>query len=490
MAQDAQKRAVLDQITDEATTPQPLPGPLSPIVGQSAQPLPATGPTPTLPYAPTTATVDDSTNELEKEKSSPDEMAARETAAKEENPPTFLDKLKKFATPGNIARTAGGVGDALALAAGTPEERQIAEEDEQMPLKLAQIANEREWRQGMLAINQQKANTGDQNADTKSKVANNATIPLAGARLENLGANTAKTEYETEVMKQGAFPVDPVTAQLVNRPDLAGKPVPAALWKGLNSVLQARGLHTADLGAEGLWILDRAGNRIHQVSSVSPSMARNEAYMLRAQEAGLKPVNDELGNLTGWVNPVTGKSYAVSDVPGAENLVGGATGGSGAAVIPPKPTGNVMTRGQVAQTILPQIPVIQNEISAASGRIGPGEGRWNEWWVNKGGMKDPDFAGLSQDLQLYATAVAMAHFGASAPQSYVEALMNDFGTAQSPENLAAKVDHAGTWIEGYAARVGGNPNAHKNPPSNNGTPQVQSFKDWKNGQKSTAAGGK
>ena len=126
----------------------------------------------------------------------------------------------------------------------------------------------------------------------------------------------------------------------------------------------------------------------------------------------------------------------------------------------------MLSRGQVAQTILPQIPIIQKEVSDLSDKLGPGEGRWNDFWVNKGGVNDPAFAGLNQDLQLYATALGMAHFGASMPEGFVNDMMRDFGTAQSPEDLQARINHAENWISGYASRIGGGNKNPQGPASN------------------------
>jgi hypothetical protein len=115
----------------------------------------------------------------------------------------------------------------------------------------------------------------------------------------------------------------------------------------------------------------------------------------------------------------------------------------------------MLTQGQMAQTILEQLPTIREEIAAVQDKIGPGAGRWNDFWVNKGGMDDPDYAQLNQDLQLLATAIGKAHFGARIPQGFVEEMMRDFGTAQSPDDLIARIESADRWVSGYASRVGG-----------------------------------
>ena len=99
--------------------------------------------------------------------------------------PSFLRKLARiaggvvgFEDPNSspqanlgarIGSLVGRTGNALAMAAGTPEQRQIAEEQNQLPLKLAQIRNEQEYRRGVLGINQQNANTKGVVAATGAK---------------------------------------------------------------------------------------------------------------------------------------------------------------------------------------------------------------------------------------------------------------------------------------------------------------------------------
>lgn len=479
MANDPQKRALLDQLTDEANAPQPpIPAPLAPALADAS------------------ATDPGSISNLESIADSPDTLRAGIDATKaEDTQPSFLSKLKDFAggaigveNPNSspaagkgakLAQVIGKVGNALALAGGTPEQKQIAEENLQTPLKVASLQNEANYRNAMVGINSRKNDINQQNADTKEDVATKATIPTAEAKETNLEADTAKKQYELEVMKQGMFPVDPVTAQLVGRPDLAGKPVSAALWKGFNSVLQARGLKTTDLGpgnpndpqSGGLWITDRAGNKIHQMSTVSPSVARANAIL----ERNYHPVNDAHGNIVGYMNPSTRHFVTPSQM---NNVAGGqsledAVGGS---VIPPKPTTSMLTQGQMAQTVIDQIPTINSEISSIVDKIGPGEGRWNDFWVNKGGLNDPDYARLNQDLKFFATAMAKAHFGASASTQIVDALMHDFGQAQSAGDLISRVQSADSWMNGYASFAGGR-NAHSTnvPKSPTNRPPLGSF---------------
>ena len=124
---------------------------------------------------------------------------------------------------------------------------------------------------------------------------------------------------------------------------------------------------------------------------------------------------------------------------------------SRAANNPNKLTATNEGRAQFAKTVLEQVPNIQSEIDGLAQEIGPAAGRWNDFWVNKGGLNDPKFAALNQDLGLYASAIAVMHFGArGGGQHFIEGLKKDFGEAQSPEDLKARIASAAKWATGYA----------------------------------------
>lgn len=124
--------------------------------------------------------------------------------------------------------------------------------------------------------------------------------------------------------------------------------------------------------------------------------------------------------------------------------------GAGGKGVNGQPTNNSKARGEMSETMLAQAPAILQEIDALNNKIGPGAGRWNNFWVKKGGANDPDYAGLDQDLGLYASALAVAHFGARGGGAhFIDAMKKDFGQAQSPEDLKARILHADKWLEGY-----------------------------------------
>lgn len=123
---------------------------------------------------------------------------------------------------------------------------------------------------------------------------------------------------------------------------------------------------------------------------------------------------------------------------------------AGTAGSPGKLTAANKGRAEFAGTVLEQLPPIYKEIDDIKDKIGPAAGRWNDFWVNKGGINDPAYAGLDQDLGLLASAVAVMHFGArGGGQAFIQSLKKDFGEAQSPEDLKARIESASKWAKGY-----------------------------------------
>lgn len=307
---DTANRSVLDQLTAAATAPQgPTPAPDANAAPVSADSGSNYTPPPLIsaPATSTGSTADlESKNIAESPSNLSQDIAATKTS-EETAHPTFLHQLGRIAAgamgiqPGELDTPEGKgraimsilnkVGTAGTLAMGTPEQKQLAVEQEQIPLKLAQIRNEQDYRKALIANNANKTDILQQNADTKNQ-ATDQQGNLISARVPQIQADTAKKQFELETLKNGMFPVDPVTAQLANNPGLANKAVSAPMWNEINKVIEARGLHVQDLGADGLWVLDRGGNRIHQVSTISPSVARGESYNKSKPQSVLDPTDN------------------------------------------------------------------------------------------------------------------------------------------------------------------------------------------------------
>jgi uncharacterized protein YdbL (DUF1318 family) len=112
---------------------------------------------------------------------------------------------------------------------------------------------------------------------------------------QNVAQTNAASRKEVAQIHEGTpIPVDEVTANLAGFPELAGVAVGKGTWGNINKALTARGYRLEDLGEEGMWLLDRAGNRLKKVSDEGPSVARARAY----NNTKNVTVADDEGNVT------------------------------------------------------------------------------------------------------------------------------------------------------------------------------------------------
>lgn len=131
-------------------------------------------------------------------------------------------------------------------------------------------------------------------------------------------------------------------------------------------------------------------------------------------------------------------------------------------------TSTTRTMREMAGTVVEQVPDLLNQVENLKAKIGPAKGRWNELWTNKVGLNDPEFAGLDQDLDMFASAIVRTHFGGRGSENYREALRKNFRMAQSPDDLKARIQHADKWLESYSKM--GTPGTKA--PTTPGTPQA------------------
>lgn len=192
---------------------------------------------------------------------------------------------------------------------GTPLDRELSVERQK-------LSNEAAWRYGMLGVNQQKADTAQQNADTKQSqylgkmrevgyVPSDPNDPNSSMRamsepeilsdpvlgqkfntqMSKMGLTDAQTDKIRDML-MGRFEVDPWVAAVAGSPALSGQKVSAQQYQNIGKVLSAKGIQIKDLGTDGMWAVDRIGNKIHEVSAVAPSVARAQMYaMLRPVQA-------------------------------------------------------------------------------------------------------------------------------------------------------------------------------------------------------------
>ena len=131
---------------------------------------------------------------------------------------------------------------------------------------------------------------------------------------------------------------------------------------------------------------------------------------------------------------------------------------------------------EMATTVLPRMTAISAEVDKMANDLGPAVGRWNELMVNKGGADHPEFAHLDTDLDLLASAIVRTHFGARGGQQYRQELRKQFGEAQSPEDLKARIAAAQDWIQGYADMDKGGEPPSSAPPHGTPAPETNVMK--------------
>lgn len=105
-------------------------------------------------------------------------------------------------------------------------------------------------------------------------------------------------------------------------------------------------------------------------------------------------------------------------------------------------------------------------IEELKGELGPGAGRWNEFWAGKVGVADPKFTKLRTDIGLLQTALMRMHVGARGGEQMMEHFKGliDSGK-QSPENLTAALDAIDEYSQDVAAESpAAKREAAKNPP--------------------------
>jgi hypothetical protein len=171
----------------------------------------------------------------------------------------------------------------------------------------------------------------------------------------------------------------------------------------------------------------------------------------RAESGNYSPINDETGATVGWVNPKSGHMVRVNEIPG---MGGGAGDVAPGGAIPPKPTTMSRDMGSTASVVSEQVPRIMQEIDKVAPQIGPFAGRFDRAYVNRLGANDPDFAKLDQDLDLFASGVARAHFGARGAATATLAFKKNLTEAQSVDDLKARINTSDEWMKAYAVKGG------------------------------------
>ena len=123
-----------------------------------------------------------------------------------------------------------------------------------------------------------------------------------------------------------------------------------------------------------------------------------------------------------------------------------------------------------AQVVLNETPRLLQETDAIANDLGPGAGRWNDFWQGKVGAGDPAFAHYKDEVAFVSTAVTLAHARGRMSNELFEHFQQMFDAGkQDADNMKEALTVAKEWLTGYAnmgepgasATGGGNANAPK-----------------------------
>ena len=117
-------------------------------------------------------------------------------------------------------------------------------------------------------------------------------------------------------------------------------------------------------------------------------------------------------------------------------------------------TGTTRTMVETAPKVLDLVNRLRGQIQQLqqTGQLGPGMGRWNDFWSGKIGSPNPEFRAMKTNADLLSTLLMRMHVGARGGEQIMEHFdkMIDAGK-QSPENMLATLDQ----LTAYAKDVAG-----------------------------------
>lgn len=114
---------------------------------------------------------------------------------------------------------------------------------------------------------------------------------------------------------------------------------------------------------------------------------------------------------------------------------------------PLKPGQQTINAAQRAQNVVTQVPRLKQEITRLQDQLGPGIGRWNDFWQGKVGAPNPEFATIKDDMEYLSSAVALAHAYGRLPTSISDKFDQMYNAGkQDPANMQAALDVAMEWM--------------------------------------------
>lgn len=114
-------------------------------------------------------------------------------------------------------------------------------------------------------------------------------------------------------------------------------------------------------------------------------------------------------------------------------------------------TNTMKTMKQQAISTLPGIDRALDETQQVAGKLGPVEGRWNDFWQGKVGADDPTFSHYKDEIGMVSSAVTLAHARGRMSNELFEHFQQMFDAGkQSPGNMTQALNVAKEWLTDYA----------------------------------------
>lgn len=305
------------------------------------------------------------------------------------------------------------------------------------------------------AVNQDVTNAGkeaqaaNENATAQHTEAETPEVaPNAASTRALQGAETAHAEAETTALgspslvvhdtEEGPILVNPKTGS-AQRVTVDGQPVGSKL-----NLKESQPVMGAD-GKPHTYMLDDKGNKVVDLG------VHYERPITPPGVTMIVP-NGQGGGTVERLAP--GQTVA----PGAQTAAGVNAVNT--------PTMTQRTAAGRAETVVAMAPEVLGRIDSLAPKMGPLEGRWNEFMQGKIGANDPDFAALRSDLLMMSSAVALAHAQGRLPEN----LREEFDRAinapkQTPQNLKATINAMLPWLEKMQQQ--GKPNEPEAQPTGN-----------------------